>query len=133
MNLKQIEKHVKNQEEVEKNVSKVIKQIYLGLMGRVVENIETYVLDTKILVVLQNVLSVSERNAIKNPMGRKIIKETFRTIVENSRDQFLIAASVATDVDVVEMHHDISLDTGKEIIVFSLAKPIQGSEINFEQ
>jgi len=114
---------MKNQEEVKKNVSKVIKQIYVGLMGRVVENIETYVLDTKILVVLQNVLSVSERNAIKNPMGRKIIKETFRTIVENSRDQFLIAASVATDVDVVEMHHDISLDTGKEIIVFSLSKP----------
>jgi uncharacterized protein YbcI len=114
---------VKTKSEAEAEISKAINQIYRGLLGRVSENIQTRIFDATVLVVFQNVLTVAEVNASKNITGRKIIKDACLSIVENSQDQFFIAVKLATGADVIDMHHDISIETGKEMLFFSLSSP----------
>jgi uncharacterized protein YbcI len=115
---------MKTQGEIEAEVSKGVNQIYLGLLGRGAKNIQTNVLGATVLVVLQNVLTAAEIQVAKTPEGRKIIKEMCCAVVANSQVQFIAAVTVATGEDVIDMHHDISIKTGKEILVFSLANPL---------
>jgi uncharacterized protein YbcI len=113
---------VKTQGESEAEISKGLNQIYKGLLGRSTSNIRTNVVDSLVIVVLQNVLSVSEIQVSKNAQGRVVVKEMCVAIIENSGPQFIQMIQLATGVQVIDMHHDLSLKTGKEIFVFSLEK-----------
>jgi uncharacterized protein YbcI len=72
--------------------------------------------------MLQNVLTASEIQVAKTARGRVVIKEMCTAIVENAEPQFSEAVKRATGVEVIDMHHDISIKTGRELLVFSLTK-----------
>jgi uncharacterized protein YbcI len=113
---------MKTQGESEAEVSKGLNQIYKGLLGRSTSNIRTNVVGSLVIVVLQNVLTVYEIQAVKNERGRVLVKEMCVAIIENNGPQFIQMIQLATGVQVIDMHHDLSLKTGKEIFVFSLEK-----------
>lgn len=113
---------MKTQGEIEAEVSKGVNQIYKGLLGRSAENIRTHVVNATVLVILQNALTAAEIHVAKTTDGRKLIKEMCCAVVENSQSQFVTAVEAAVEIKVNDMHHDISTDTGKEILVFSLVK-----------
>ena len=113
---------MKTQGESEAEISKGVNQIYKGLLGRSTSNIRTNVIGSLVIVVLQNVLTVSEIQVSKNAQGRVVVKEMCVAIIENTGPQFIQMIQLATGVQVIDMHHDLSLKTGKEIFVFSLEK-----------
>lgn len=113
---------MKTQGEIEAEVSKGVNQIYIGLLGRGASNIQTNVVGAMVIVALQNVLTAAEIQAAKTATGRALIKEMCGVIVENSAPQFIQVVQLATGISVVDMHHDISAKTGKEILVFSLER-----------
>lgn len=113
---------MKTQGESEAEISKGVNQIYKGLLGRSTSNIRTNVFGSLVVVVLQNVLTVSEIQAVKNERGRVVVKEMCVAIIENTSPQFIQMIQLATGVQVIDMHHDLSVKTGKEIFVFSLEK-----------
>ena len=112
---------MKTQGEMEAEISKGVNQIYAGLLGRGAKEIKTTIIGAGVLVILQNVLTAAELNVTKTTDGRKIIKEMCEAIVNNTRTQFQTAVMQATGQNIVDMHHDISVNTGREIFVFSLA------------
>ena len=111
---------MKTQGEIEAEISKGINQIYVGLLGRGPTNTRTHAIGSTILVMLQNTLTATETNVAKTTDGRRIIKEMCSAVVDSNRAQFKAAVIQATQKDVIDMHHDISISTGREIIVFSL-------------
>ena len=113
---------MKTQGETEAEISKGVNQIYKGLLGRSTSNIRTNIVAELVIVVLQNVLTSAEISVTKTGYGQTMIKEMCGVVVDNSAPQFSEAVKLATDVDVIDMHHDISIKTGKEIFVFSLEK-----------
>jgi uncharacterized protein YbcI len=113
---------MKTQGETEAEISKGVNQIYKGLLGRSTSNIRTNIVDAVVIVMLQNVLTAAEIQVAKEAQGRVIIKEMCTAVIDNSAPQFSEAIERATGVEVVDMHHDISIKTGKEIFVFSLEK-----------
>jgi uncharacterized protein YbcI len=113
---------MKTQGESEAEISKGVNQIYKGLLGRSTSNIRTNVFGSLVVVVLQNILTVSEIQLSKNARGRVVVKEMCVAIIENTGPQFIQIIQLATGVQVIDMHHDLSLKTGKEIFVFSLEK-----------
>jgi uncharacterized protein YbcI len=113
---------MKTQGESEAEISKGVNQIYRGLLGRGADNIQTNVVGAVVIVMLQNVLTASEIQVAKTAQGRVVIKEMCTAIVENAAPQFSEAVKLATGVEVIDMHHDISIKTGRELLVFSLTK-----------
>jgi uncharacterized protein YbcI len=114
---------MKTQSESELEISKGVNQVYEGLLGRRTNNIKTSVFGAIVIVMLQNVLTAGETQVAKTARGRILIKDTCTAIVENAESQFIQIVQLATGVDVIDLHHDISIRTGKEIFVFSLDKP----------
>jgi uncharacterized protein YbcI len=114
---------VKTRGEIEAEISKGVNQIYAGLLGRGAKEIKTNIIGANVLVVLQNVLTAAELSVVKTTEGRKIIKEMCCAVVEHSRAQFQMAVVQATARNVIDIHHDISTATGREILVFSLSDP----------
>jgi hypothetical protein len=108
---------------MEAEISKGVNQIYAGLLSRVAKEIRTNIIGAVVLVVLQNVLTAAELSAAKTTNGRRLIKEMCCAVVEHSRAQFQIAVVQATARNVIDTHHDISIATGREILVFSLSDP----------
>jgi uncharacterized protein YbcI len=121
---------VQTQGESEAEISKGVNQIYKGLLGRSASNICTNIVDTVVIVMLQNALTAAEIHVAKEAQGRVIIKEMCTAIIDNSAPQFINAVELATRVKVVDMHHDISIKTGKEIFVFSLEKAPTYRKVN---
>jgi uncharacterized protein YbcI len=114
---------MKTQGESEAEISKGMQQIYIGLLGRRgADDIKTHVVNSTVLVLMTNVLTATELTVAKTPEGRRLIKEMCCSVVENSSAQFINNVVEATGVDVIDMHHDISVKTGKEVFVFSLSK-----------
>lgn len=114
---------MKTQGEMEAEISKGVNQIYAGLLGRGPKEIKTTIIGAVVLVILQKVLTAAELDVAKTTDGRKIIKEMCMAVVDNSRAQFQEAVLQATANAVLDMHHDISIATGREILVFSLSDP----------
>ena len=108
---------------MEAEISKGVNQIYAGLLGRGAKEIKTTIIGAGVLVILQNVLTAAELKVANTTDGRRIIKEMCVAVVDNSRAQFQMAVVQATARNVLDIHHDISIATGREILVFSLSDP----------
>ena len=106
---------------MEAEISKGVNQIYAGLLGRGAKDIKTNIIGAAVLVILQNTLTVTQVQIAKTTDGRRIIKEMCEAVVSNTRLQFQTAVMQATAQNIIDMHHDISINTGREIFVFSLA------------
>ena len=117
---------MKSQGEIEAAICKGITQFEQEYMGRGPKQISAYLIEDLLLVRLQGVLTVAEQQLVKTlppEKGRELLKQVRTQLMETARSVLESMVQEITGVKVVSLHHDISVITGEEIVLFTLAQP----------
>jgi uncharacterized protein YbcI len=104
----------------------VIARFQQEYMGRGPRDIHTHLIDNKLFVHLQGVLTAAEQRLIEshasgNGRGAELLKQLRSHLVLTGRPLLEKLVEDVTGTQPVSVHHDISTATGEEVIVFTLA------------
>lgn len=117
---------MKTRGEIEAAVCQGISRFEQEYMGRGPKHIHTHLLDDFLIVRLQGVLTAAEQHLVKTRQldkGRDLLKQVRTELVETARPVLEELIQGVTGVKVVSLHHDISVVTGEEVVIFTLAEP----------
>jgi uncharacterized protein YbcI len=115
---------MKSQGEVESAICEGITRFEQEYMGRGPKHIHTYLIDDLLVVRLQGVLTAAEQHLAKTlppERGRDLIKQVRTQLIETARPILEVMIEDITGVKVISLHHDISVDTGEEVVLFTLS------------
>ncbi|MHB8861872.1 MAG: Na-translocating system protein MpsC family protein [Pirellulaceae bacterium] len=116
---------MRTQGEIEAPISQASSRFEQDYMGRGPEDIHTHLLGDLVVVRLQGVLTAAEQHFVKAfpaEEGRDLLKQVRAHLIETARPVMEAMVEKVTGVKIVTMHHDISTTTGKEVILFTLAR-----------
>lgn len=114
------------QGEIEAAVCDGITRFEQDYMGRGPKHIHTHLLGDLLIVRLQGVLTAAEQQLVKSlpsEKGRDLLKQVRTQLIETARPVLETLILEITGVKVISVHHDISVVTGEEVVLFTLAKP----------
>ena len=116
----------RSQGEIEAAICDVIARFQQEYMGRGPRDIHTHLIDNKLFVHLQGVLTAAEQRLIEshaggNGRGAELLKQLRSHLVLTGRPLLERLVEDVTGTQPVSVHHDISTATGEEVIVFTLA------------
>lgn len=142
---------MKSQGEIEAAVCDGISRFQQEFIGRGPRDIHAHLLGTLLVVRLQGALTPAERQLLaprhdpdgsaakesaaagiagngngstaEHGNGRSLLKQVRAHMVATGRPRLEEIVRLATGVNLVSVHHDISTITGEEVLVFSLAAP----------
>jgi len=110
--------------EVEAEVCKGVSHFEQEYMGRGPKNIQAHLIGDFLIVRLQGVLTAAEKHlveALSSEKGRDLLKQVRTQLIEIARPKLEAIIFSATGEKVVSLHHDISVITGEEVVLFTLA------------
>ena len=116
---------MKTQGEIEAAICNAISRFEQDYMGRGPKHIHAHLIGDLLLVRLQGVLTVAEQQLVKTlpaEKGRDLLKEVRTQLIETARPVLGALVQEITGVEVVSLHHDISVVTGEEVVLFTLAQ-----------
>ncbi len=122
---------MKTQGEIEAAISKGVTLFEQEYMGRGPKHIHAHLIDDMLLVRLQGVLTAAEQQLVKtlpSEKGRDLLKQVRTELIETARSALESLVLKTTGVKVLSLHHDISVVTGEEIMLFTLAEVPQYRE-----
>ena len=111
--------------QIEAEISKAIVEFEKEYMGRGPDETRTYFLDDMVVVRLQRVLTLAEKQLAKtdeNTKGRVLVKQVRTELLEKARPLLEKTILDITGREVISLHTDISTVTGERIIVFTLGE-----------
>jgi len=115
---------MKTQGEIEAAVCEGMTRFEQDYMGRGPKDIHAHLIGDLLIVRLQGVLTAAEQQlakALADERGRDLLKQVRSHLIETARPVMEAMVVKATGVKVVSLHHDISTNTGEEIVIFTLA------------
>jgi uncharacterized protein YbcI len=110
----------KTKGQLEAEISETMMQFQREQMGRGPDEAKSYILGDLILVRLKNVLTPAERQLVRTPEGRNLVKQMRNELLEASRSALEALIAKVTGCRVVSFHTDISTKTGERVIVATL-------------
>ena len=116
---------MKTQGEIEAAVCEGMSRFEQEYMGRGPKDIHTYLIGDLLLIRLQGVLTAAEQHLVKSlpaERGRDLLKQVRLHLMETARPIVEAMVEEITGVKPVSLHHDISTQTGEELVVFTLAE-----------
>ncbi|TVP94448.1 MAG: DUF2294 domain-containing protein [Planctomycetaceae bacterium] len=122
---------MKSRGEVEAAICEGIARFEQEYMGRGPKHIHAHVIGDLIVVRLQGVLTAAEQQLVKTlppEKGRDLLKQVRTQLIETARPVLEALVLKASGAIVVSLHHDISVITGEEIILFTLSETSQFRE-----
>lgn len=117
---------MKSQGEIEAAICEGISRFEHEYMGRGPKDIHAHLIGDLLVVRLQGVLTAAEQHLVKSlpaEKGRTLLKDVRTHLVETGRPMLEELIRDVTGVRVLSLHHDISTQTGEEIVLFTLAEP----------
>ena len=111
--------------QIEAEISKAIVEFEKEYMGRGPDETRTYFLDDMVVVRLQRVLTLAEKQLAKTDegtKGRALVKQVRTELLEKARPLLEKTILDITGREVISLHTDISTVTGERIIVFTLGE-----------
>ncbi len=114
---------MKTQGEVEAAICAGITRFEQDYMGRGPKDIRAHLIGDLLVVRLQGVLTVAEQQlakALSPEKGRDLLKQVRTHLIETARPVMEGMVQEVTGVKVVSLHHDISTQTGEEVVLFTL-------------
>ena len=109
--------------EIEAAICEGIIRFEREYMGRGPKVIRTHLLDDFLVVRLQGVLTAAEQHLVKSlpvERGRDLLKQVRTQLIETARPILESTVEEITGTKVISLHHDISTQTGEEIMIFTL-------------
>lgn len=116
---------MKTQGEIEAAVCNGITRFEQEYMGRGLKHISAHLIGDILSVRLQGVLTMAEQQLVKTlppEKGRELLKQVRTQLVETARPAPKTLIQEVTEETFVSLHHDISVVTGEEVILFSLSQ-----------
>jgi uncharacterized protein YbcI len=116
---------MKTQGEIEAAISEGISRFEQEYMGRGPKDIHAHLLGDLLVVRLRGVLTAAEQQLVKSlpaERGRDLLKQVRTHLIETARPVMEAMVQEVTATKVVSLHHDISTQTGEEVILFTLAE-----------
>jgi uncharacterized protein YbcI len=116
---------MKTQGEIEAAISEGISRFEQEYMGRGPKDVHAYLLSDLLVVRLKGVLTAAEQQLVKSlpsEKGRDLLKQVRTHLIETARPVMEVMIQEITGVKVLSLHHDISTQTGEEVVVFTLAE-----------
>ena len=115
---------MKSQGELEAAISEGITRFQQEYMGRGPNQIQTHLFGDFLVVRLQGVLTAAEQQLAKSlppEKGRDLLKQVRTQLIETARPVLEAMVANIAGIEVVSLHHDISVVTGEEVVLFTLA------------
>lgn len=117
---------MKTQGEIEAAVCEGIGRFEHEYMGRGPKDIHTHLIGDLLVVRLHGVLTAAEQQLVKtlpSEKGRELLKQVRTQLMETARPTLEAMVQNITGAKVISLHHDISTQTGEEVVLFTLDKP----------
>lgn len=117
--------------EIEAAICEGISHFEQEYMGRGPKNIQAHLIEDLLVVRLQGVMTAAEKHLVKtlsSEKGRDLLKQVRTQLIEIARPQLDTLVFSITGEKVISLHHDISVITGEEVVLFTLAHAPQFRE-----
>ena len=121
--------------EIEAAISEEMGRFEQDYMGRGPQDIHVYLLNDLLLIRLRGVLSAAEQYLAKSrpaENGGDLLKQVRSHLIETTRPVMEAMVEKVTGVKILTMLHDISVITGEEVILFTLAQSPDFREAKME-
>ncbi|NBP87825.1 MAG: DUF2294 domain-containing protein [Planctomycetia bacterium] len=119
---------MRSQGEIEAAVCDIVTRFQQEFMGRGPRRVHTHLVDNKLFVHLDGVLTAAEQRLIEshqngNTRAAELLKQLRSHLVLAGRQTLEAMVREATGAEPINVHHDISTATGEEVIVLTLSSP----------
>jgi len=126
---------LKSQGEIEAAVCDAVSRFQQEFMGRGPRLVHTHLIENKLFVHLEGVLTTAEQRLIDahcegNGRGAELLKQLRSHLVVAGKSLLETLVRDATGKQPVSVHHDISPTTGEEVLVFTLSAAPQCRDRN---
>ena len=115
---------MKTQGEIEAGICDGMRHFELEYMGRGPKDLHTHLIGDLLVVRLKGVLTAAEQQLVGSlpaEKGRELLKQVRTQLIETARPVLETMVEEVTGVKIVSLHHDISTQTGEEVVLFTLA------------
>ena len=116
---------MKTSGEIEAAVCDGMSRFQQEYMGRGPKDIRAHLIDDLLVVRLKGVLTAAEQQLVKilaGEKGRDLLKQVRTHLVETARPAMETMITDITGAEVISLHHDISTNTGEELVLFTLSQ-----------
>lgn len=116
---------MKTQGEIEAAICEGMSRFEQDYMGRGPKDVHAHLIGDVLVVRLKGVLTAAEQQLVKSlpaDKGRDLLKQVRTHLVETARPVMEAMVQEITGIKVLSLHHDISTQTGEEVVLFTLAQ-----------
>jgi uncharacterized protein YbcI len=116
---------MKSKGEIEAAISRAIVQFEIDYMGRGPKETCTYIVDDLVIVRLKGVLTPAEEQLTQSIDGKDLVKKMRATLIDKARPLLYQVVGDITGTKILDLHTDISTESGERVFVFSLDSNLQ--------
>ena len=118
---------MKTKGEIEAEISQAIIQFEIDYMGRGPKETRAHIVEDLIVVRLKGVLTPAEEQLTKSIDGKDLVKKMRATLIDRARPLLYQVVGDITGTKILDLHTDISTESGERVFVFSLENNLQKS------
>lgn len=118
---------MKTKGEIEAEISRAIVQFEIDYMGRGPKETSAHIVEDLVVVRLKGVLTTAEEQLTKSIDGKELVKKMRATLIDKARPLLYQVVGDITGTKVLDLHTDISTESGERVFVFSLENNLQKS------
>ena len=111
---------MKTKGEIEAEISRAIVQFEIDYMGRGPKEARVYIVEDLVVVRLKGVLTQAEEQLTKSIDGKDLVKKMRATLIDKARPLLYQVVGDITGAKIIDLHTDISTESGERVFVFSL-------------
>ena len=122
----------RTQGEIEAAVCDGITRFEQEYMGRGPKEIRAHLIGDLLVVRLHGVLTAAEQHLVRSlpaEKGRDLLKQVRTQLIEAARVPLETLIHEVTGVKSLSLHHDISTNSGEELVIFTLETAPQFREL----
>jgi len=116
---------MKTKGEIEAEISRAIVQFEIDYMGRGPKEARVYIVEDLVVVRLKGVLTPAEEQLTKSIEGKDLVKKMRATLIDKARPLLYQVVGDITGAKILDLHTDISTESGERVFVFSLDNNLQ--------
>jgi uncharacterized protein YbcI len=111
---------MKTKGEIEAEIGRAIVQFEIDYMGRGPKESRTHIIEDMVVVRLKGVLTPAEEQLTKTIDGKELVKKMRATLIDKARVLLYQVVGDITGSKIIDLHTDISIDSGERVFVFVL-------------
>jgi len=116
---------MKTKGEIEAEISRAIVQFEIDYMGRGPKEARVYIVEDLVVVRLKGVLTPAEEQLTESIDGKDLVKKMRATLIDKARPLLYQVVGDITGAKILDLHTDISTESGERVFVFSLDNNLQ--------